>query len=135
MARGLDRARNIQGRPGFWLAALAATVQVLLPFFVAAAIAQLNNPVFASLTFICAAYRGETSPPANRDQSNTHHGLVGGCPLCTALAAGQACTTAASTPLPTPAAAVAIAIEAAVISVPIFLAAASYRSRAPPVIG
>jgi Protein of unknown function (DUF2946) len=114
---------------------LAVTVQVFLPFFVAIGIAQLRNPVVASTVFICAGRHGETSPPSSRDDSNTHHGLVGGCTLCAALATGQAFTPAATIAPPLPYGAVGIALETFAVAAPSFSIATSYQSRAPPSLG
>jgi Protein of unknown function (DUF2946) len=114
---------------------LAITVQVFLPYFVAIGIAQLRNPAVASTVFICAGTHGETTPRSNRDGSNTHHGLIGGCTLCAALATGQGLAPAAAIAPPLPYSAANTVLETVAESAPCSPIASSYQSRAPPSLG
>lgn len=132
MIGGLHRRETWGASIAHALTFLAVTVQVFLPFFVAIGIAQLHNPAVASTVFICAGRHGETTPPSSRDESNTHHGLVGGCTLCGALATGQAFTPATTIALPLPYRAVGVALETVAVAAPFSPIATPYQSRAPP---
>ena len=115
--------------PGAWLAFLAVGIQFLLPFIVVYEIALTSSPAYAeNITVICSASGATTSDGANP----THHGLSDGCPICAAMAVGQAFAMPGPIALPLPRAVVtdrmAIAIETRAPSI----AATPYQSRAPP---
>ncbi len=135
--RGVHRARSKAAAPeGTWLAFLAVAIQVLLPFLVAYEITLAGTPAYAAskTTTICSA-SGSTTSPASRSTDHTaHHGLADGCPICMALAAGQAFTAAAAVALALPqvkAVVLRVTVHASRVST---LAAASYNPRAPPFI-
>ena len=118
------------GPIGIGLAALSLAIQLLLPFVLANEIAFASQAPGTSL--ICSASGLAASPGHRSDDGSSRHGHAGGCPICAALAAGQAFVTATPIPVPAPAA-VASAVEFR--RGPVRLAALpplSYRSRAPP---
>jgi len=113
---------------GVAFAFLALAIQVLLPFVVAAEIDLLGNPAYASAP-ICSASLHEQQPGQQSD-----HGLGTTCPLCLTLAASHGFTGASSAALPLPqgdGVAVDQIISPWQSATPV---AASYNSRAPPVI-
>jgi Protein of unknown function (DUF2946) len=116
---------------GFYLAFIALAVQVMLPFVVAIQIARLGDPAFAD-TVICSAL----GPSAQHDGGNTsdHHGPGDACPLCGALALGQAFVAAATPSIPVPLRSSRITLAAIEIPSLALPSAAPYQSRAPPVI-
>jgi hypothetical protein len=119
------RHRALRKTPrGAALAFLALAMQVLLPFFVAAEIAHANAPGEAAI--ICSAL----GPGAHEANGTTgdRHGIAASCPICTALAAGQA------PPLPLPTALGHSVIAVADTSARAALIPSAYRSRAPPSI-
>jgi Protein of unknown function (DUF2946) len=121
--------------PGAWLAFLAIATQVLLPFLVAFEISLASSPAYADrTTFICSASRLASPATPARNGRVTHHGLSDGCPICTALAAGQAFTATSPVILPLPKAVATPAPERAHHFRAPAIAAASYLSRAPPSI-
>jgi hypothetical protein len=117
--------------PGAWLAFLALAIQALLPFLLASEIALGNTQAYAEATSVICTASGST---ATQPSHSSHHGLADNCPICLALAAGQAFTTLAQAVLPLPqAASITLSLVA---PAPGALAgfAASYHPRAPPFI-
>jgi hypothetical protein len=125
------RSSRKRSLPGAWLAFLAAGVQVLLPFLVAYEIALASDPAYAdNFTAICSSSGIHSQLPG--DTRQPHHGMSDGCPICTAMAAGQAFTTPGPVALPLPrvvASDVAVAPVVAFTATPV---ASPYQSRAPP---
>lgn len=131
MTKHLHRARQQLAPPGAWLAFLALAVQVLLPFVVAYDIALMSSPAYAGITAICSA--GAThSVPAQGAPDQSHHAT---CPLCTAMAAGQAFTAATPVFVPVPQPGKGLKIEAAPLHRDAAVTAASYQPRGPPSFG
>ncbi len=132
--RGRCCKRGKGARPsGTWLAFLALTIQVLLPFLVAYEIGLAGTPANAETITICHA-PAATTAPGHGTGGAAHHGLADGCPICLALAAGQAFTATAPVTPPLPQGkAVPLRVEAPAPH-PCALAAASYNPRAPPFI-
>lgn len=117
---------------GAWLAFLAIAVQILLPFLVAYEIGLAGRPADAATISIC--HTPAATAPEQGSGSPTHHGLGDGCPICVALAAGQAFTAAAPVVLPVPQATVlTLPLDMQVLGAAAF-AGASYNPRAPPTI-
>ncbi len=131
MTRAKPRTRIGTVPAGIGMAFLAVAIQVLLPFLVAYEIALMASPAYAgTVTFICSASGTHSQVPDGSNQS--HHGLSDGCPLCTAMAAGQAFTTPSPVALPLPR-----VVEGDIVTAPIApriapIVAAPYQSRAPP---
>ncbi len=122
-------------RPGAALAFLALGIQALLPFLVAFEIALAGRPAYADTIYICSATH-PTTPSAPHEPGGTpHHGLSDGCPICLALAAGQAFTAAAPIAFPLPEASAGAIYRDLAAARPHVIAAAAYNPRAPPAIG
>jgi hypothetical protein len=122
------------GPQGTWLAFLALAIQSLLPFLVAYEIALASTPAHAQDTSVlCSASASPSSSNATIDHT-THHGLIGSCPICMALAASHAFTAAAPVALPLPQPAQVIQRYMARVPHAFADAAASYNPRAPPFI-
>lgn len=120
---------------GIGLAFLALAIQALLPFLVAYEIAFSGTPAYAEgTTIICSASGSTASPAAHQTNHNSHHGLADGCPICLALAAGQAFTTTAPIAAPSPQAAAVILTLTALAPSAFADFSASYNPRAPPFI-
>ncbi len=135
MARGRHRRRQVTPPAGIWLAFLALTIQVLLPFLVAFEIALASSPAYADrTTFICSASRLAAPAAPKPGDPATHHGLSDGCPICTALAVGQAFTATSPVLLPLPKAGVTLAPDWVYIRRAPIVDVAAYNSRAPPSI-
>ena len=116
--------------PGAWLAFLAVGIQFLLPFLIAYEIALAGTPAYAgSFTIICSATQNPGGP------SQSHHGLSDGCPICTAMAVGQAFTTPSPVALPLPRVATNDRMIVATVARTASIAASPYQSRAPPFFG
>ncbi len=120
---------------GTWLALLALAIQILLPFLVAYEIAFAGTPAHAQGTSVICSAAEPTNPTAPPQGSHgSRHGLTASCPICMALAAGQAFTAAAPIALPLP------LVESFVHYIAVqtpnapFGAIASYNPRAPPSI-
>jgi hypothetical protein len=127
-----QRRRPRTARSGAALGFLALTVQALLPFLVAFDIALASPSAAAGPAgIICSAGLAGTgaAPSSNRA---AHHGLSDNCPICTALAAGQAFTAAPPILLPLPQDAFVFAPDRTVVRSAPALTAAAYESRAPP---
>ncbi len=135
MTRTRRRRRQGAAPAGAWLAFLAIAAQVLLPFLVAFEISLASSPAYADrTTFICSASRLAAPAAPKQDQRTTHHGLSDGCPICTALAAGQAFTATSPVLLSPPKAAATDApVQVPALRAPA-VKVASYNSRAPPSI-
>jgi hypothetical protein len=132
MPKSQYRATRRAAPPGAWLAFLALAVQALLPFLLASEIALGNTQAHADgTTVICAAAGSTTTQPSH----SSHHRLADNCPICLALAAGQAFTTLAQVALPLPQAA-SFTLSQATAPAPDAGAGftASYNPRAPPFI-
>ncbi|MGH7095986.1 MAG: hypothetical protein ACREFB_20960 [Stellaceae bacterium] len=116
-------------RLGLWLGLAALTIQVFLPFLIAAEIRVLTEDpfLFGGLdpALICSHDR-DGQPTAPKPHNNT------ACPLCTTLAAGQATplATAAILPVPHRSALIAQVMPAAIA--PVFRHQTSYTARGPP---
>src|SRR5258708_1038901 len=97
------RTRKRVTPPGAWLAFLALAIQVLAPIFIADETALASTRAHTDSTTVICSASGRTTVPVQQDGSHhNHHGLLDGCPICTALAAGQAFTPALPLPLPRP---------------------------------
>jgi hypothetical protein len=116
---------------GFFLAFMAVAVQLLLPFVIAIQIARLGDPAFAD-TVICSSL-GAT---AHHDggTSNDHHGPGEACPLCGALALGQAFTAAEAPAMPMPLRSSRIILATVDAPSLALVGTSSYQSRGPPTI-
>ncbi len=135
MTKRQHRASRRAAPQGTWLAFLALAIQALLPFLLAYEIALGTTPAHAAgTTAICAASGSTTTPFSHQADHSSHHGLADGCPICLALAAGQAFTAISPVALPLPqTAAVTLSLAA---QAPRALGgfSASYNPRAPPSI-
>lgn len=127
-----DRKRKALPQ-GFALAFLAVAIQLLLPFLVAFEIAAASTPAYAETTTICLA-AGSTALAAHPGGETTHHGLAEGCPICIALAAGQAFITPAPIAAPLPRVFRRVFFVSQLVSATTPLINASYNPRAPPSI-
>lgn len=130
---GLAWGRRHKARelPGAWLAFLAATVQVFLPFLVAYEITLAGNPAYAAAFAICHAPSTQSAAPGNNADD---HNSSGGCPICAAMAVGQAFTTPAPIAAPLPRANGYIDFDVAFVVQRGDRACISYNSRAPPAL-
>jgi hypothetical protein len=135
MKKGHQRIKQRPAPQGTWLAFLALAVQVLLPFFVASEIALASAPAYAEgTTVICSASGSTTAPASNSANHASHHTLSDGCPICIALAASHAFTTAPPVALPLPQARAVVLHHAADAPRAFATTAASYNPRGPPSI-
>jgi len=129
-----DGVKARLGPIGVGLAALSLAIQLLLPFVLANEIAFANPSGGApGPSLICSASGLAQIPGHRSDDGSSKHGLAGGCPICMALAAGQAFVASAPIIMPPP---VAVAAVVELGRGPVRLAALpplSYRSRAPPI--
>lgn len=133
MTKGLHRARRKAPPQGIGLAFLALAVQALLPFVIAYEITFASTSAAAEGTTIICAVAGPTASSASHQVDHTsHHGLADGCPICLALAAGQAFIAAAPVALPLPQAASIVLRLAAHAPRASAGFSASYNPRAPP---
>jgi hypothetical protein len=134
--RGLRRERIALAA---WFGAAAMLVQVLLPLLIGA---ELSLAGAGELPLAAASIVAPGESVAHRHVAAQHHHPGHGshsqmvaCPICLALAAGQAFTaSAAAMPAP-PQATAAILDRAAQPTAPNPLNPVSYSARAPPVIG
>jgi hypothetical protein len=135
MKRGHQRVKRTDVPQGTWLAFLALAVQVLLPFFVAYEIGLASTPAYAEGTTVICSASGSTTAPTPRSANHaSHHTLSDGCPICIALAASHAFTTALPVALPLPQASSVILRHAADAPRTFASTAAFYNPRAPPSI-
>ena len=133
MVAARQRRRPRTARSGAALAFLALAVQVLLPFLVAFDIALASRPAEAGPAgIICSAGLADTHTSPSSNRTPHHHGLSDNCPICTALAAGQAFTAVSPVLLPLPRDAFVFAAEPVAVQNTPAVAAAGYDSRAPP---
>jgi hypothetical protein len=114
---------------GTLLAFIAATVQAMLPFFVAVQIAVIANPANADIP-ICSAN------PAQHDTgtSDDHRGTANGCPICIAVAASQAFTAPSPILVPLPVSCDRVVLSATEKPSLSLDALSPYQSRGPPSI-
>ncbi len=111
-------------------------VQALLPLLLAAEIRMANA---GELPICDQAGSEQASGPVthqNRHSGSSHHGGMAACPICQAVACGQAIAdTAAAPPLPAPQS-YAMAVAFAPQNQPLQASySSSYRARAPPALG
>ncbi len=129
MALFRRRSSRKTSPPGAWLAFLAVGIQFLLPFLVAYEIALAGSPAYAdSIAVICSASGAPTADGTNP----VHHGMSEGCPICAAMAVGQAFTTPGPIALPLP---LMVATDGMTIAIELrapSIGATPYQSRAPP---
>lgn len=128
----LARSPKSRKLPGAWLAFLAVTVQALLPFVVAFEIALAGNPAYADAFPICHAAGEQSAGPASGQADN--HANADGCPICAAMAVGQAFTPPAPIAAPLPQTIRYVAFDVAASVQRPALACTSYQSRAPPAL-
>jgi Protein of unknown function (DUF2946) len=134
MSKKLYRAqRKLPAPRGAWLAFLALAVQVLLPFLVAYDIALLSSPAYAGVTVICSADGTHGTTPAQSAPDQQGHHVA--CPLCTAMAAGQAFTAITPVAMPLPQPGRGVKIEAGAMRPSAAVTAAFYHPRGPPSFG
>ncbi len=129
MGRGTRQIRLAAG----WFGCLAMAVQALLPLLLAAEIRMANA---GEIPICTAAGLKQAADPATDRQNPSpirHHGGMATCPICQAVACGQAFTdTAASPSLSAPQSyETADAFAPAVPRLQAFYYS-SYRARAPP---
>lgn len=112
------------------VAILAILVQALIPLLLAAEIdaADAGSPPICSVADHIAD-GPNSGPSGDRHKS----GGIGVCPICVTLHASIAVITPMAAVLPLPSQAGSIGVAPRPQRVPVALAAASYRSRAPPV--
>jgi hypothetical protein len=136
MTKHQHRAREKATAPtGAWLAFLALAIQVLLPFFIANDVALASTQTDPDYTIVICSAFGAAKVPAQQEGSHHRHGLLSGCPICTALTAGQAYTPGAPLTLPLPQTEAVVFLRVAYAPRAPSIATASYNSRAPPFIG
>lgn len=116
--------------PGAWLAFLAVAVQMLLPFLVAYEIALAGSPAYADDFPICHAAESSNTAPG----SAGNHANPDSCPICAALAVGQAFTTPPPIAAPLPQTLRHVEFDISVPVQRIALACTPYQSRAPPAL-
>ena len=135
MTRRPHRATKGAAPSGTWLAFLALAMHVLVPFFVAGDFASASTRAnLADTIVICTAYGTKTVPVSHQGESHHRHGLLNGCPICTALAAGQSVPLSEPPVLPLPQTEAIASLRAAASSRASSFSAAYYHSRAPPSI-
>lgn len=103
-----------------------------MPFLVAFEIALAGNPAYADAFPICHAPGSQNAAPANNqanDRSNPD-----GCPICAAMAVGQAFTTPAPVAAPLPRIFRYVEFGIALPVQRSALACTPYQSRAPPAL-
>jgi len=125
MTKGRHPVTRKRVPEGFSLAFLALLIQALLPFFIAVEIATFSDEAAATTT-ICSH--------STHHEGGTDHANHGACPLCIALSAAQPFTATTSVALPLPRATEGPALHTSSARRVIIVAAAPYRSRAPPTI-
>ena len=133
MVRRQHRGRTRAAPEGIWLALLAVAIQIFLPFLVAVEIKALSEPASAATTTICLS-TDSIGASAHPGSQTTHHGLSDGCPICVALAVGQAFTSPSPVLAPIPQTAGASVVYEAPTASPPDYASAFYNPRAPPVL-
>jgi len=112
-----------------WLGGLALIVQAMLPLLLAIEfrIAALEAPYLtATDNALCSSGHDGPRQSDNRDHQHTT------CPICVALAAGQAFTTPAQIDLPRPLAVAAIDGDFLHAASPEAAITRPYQARAPP---
>lgn len=124
--------RHGKNRRGTLLAFIAVAMQAMLPFFVAVALVRASDPAYAGTIPICAS-PGTAGHGAN-GTSGDQHANCGDCPICTALAAGQAFTAPPTVPLPVPVSIGRIVLSATDTPQLSLLASSPYQSRGPPAL-
>lgn len=114
---------------GLWLGLAALTVQVLLPFLIAAEIRVISEDpfLFGGLDPALTCSHDSSGRPAAPKQQN--HAA---CPLCAALAAGHAITFTAATVLPPPPQASRYMRATSAVALPVSRPQGSYSARGPP---
>jgi hypothetical protein len=133
MVAARQRRRPTTARSGAALAFLALAVQVLLPFLVAFDIAFASRSAEAEpIGIICSAGLADTHNSPSSNRATHHHGLSDNCPICAALAAGQAFTAASPILLPLPQGAFGFAGDRMAVQPTPAVTASAYDSRAPP---
>lgn len=112
---------------GTLLGFIAATLQAMLPFFVAVQIAVMTNPAYAGAP-ICSAGSARHDTGTSGD-----HGANGGsCPICASVAASQAFTAPPLILVPLPVARGRIVLTITDTPSLSLDASSPYQSRAPP---
>jgi hypothetical protein len=119
-----------------WFGCLAMAVQALLPLLLAAEIRLAD----AGELSICAMDGAEQAAgPVTHQHHNSgssHHGGMAACPICQAVACGQAFADTAALPaLPAPQSHETAAAFAPPASHLQAFYSSSYRARAPPALG
>jgi len=112
------------------LAFLAVAIQVLLPFLVAYEIALVGNPAYADDFPICHAAESFNTAPGGAG----HHANPDSCPICAAMAVGQAFTAPPPIAAPLPQILRYVDFDVSVPVQRIALACTPYQSRAPPAL-
>lgn len=133
MTKRRHRARRGAVPPGAWLAFLALAIQVLAPFFIAGDLALASTRTGTEDTIVICSALGAKAVPAPKREGNHHrHGILNGCPICTALAAGQSVTLPEPPTLPVPQTEAIVSLHATFGPSTSRFDAAAYNSRAPP---
>jgi hypothetical protein len=131
----MHRPRTNTMPTGIWLAFIALAVQVLVPLFIAGDFAQATTRTSPDNTIVICSALGTTRIPAPQERSHHRHGLLNGCPICTALAAGHVYAPPAPIPLPIPQTAPTVPFHAVSGLSGTSARSVGYDSRAPPAIG
>jgi hypothetical protein len=128
----LRRRRNHHRKNprGSLLAFVAVAMQAMLPFFVAVALVRASNPAYADSIPICSSLG--TAGHSDNGTNGEQHANCGDCPICTALAAGQAFLAPPTVPLPVPVSLGRIVLTTTDTPRLALLAASPYQSRGPP---
>lgn len=133
MARRQHRGVKRKAQSAVWLGFLALALQVLVPFFLDADLASAAERANSADTIvICSVYGTKTVLAPDQGGNHHRHGLLNGCPVCTALAAGQSIPLTEPPTLSLPQAEAIAALPKAAISRASQFSVAFYRSRAPP---
>lgn len=132
MALRQRRHHHRKNPRGTLLAFIAVAMQAMLPFFVAVAMVRASNPAYADTLAICSSLG--TAGHSDNGTTGDQHANCGDCPICTALAAGQAFTAPPTVPLPLPVSHGRINLSTSDTPQLSLVAASPYQSRGPPSI-
>ena len=120
-----------------WLGIFALAIQALIPALLAAEIDIADHEGGSNIFTLCAFGHLHVATHDEQDGKNTpppDDGPDAICPICIALLASPAFTAPSPIAVPLPAIIGAVAAPiAAERQIPVRLATAAYRSRAPPI--
>jgi hypothetical protein len=129
MTIGRHLAKRTGARPGVWLALLAAGMQSVLPFLLLLEIARASPSFDDSMAFCSAMQMDEAPAPGDPVDRHTP---PGGCPICQALSSAHVFVAPAAVATAFPPVREPVSRTAQSWRRPVSVAAAPYRSRAPP---